>query len=149
MEKRGPGCSKRASQKPTLWLGEVKETVSQRHVALTARTSISGSSNSALRSSGKLRKQQVAGGFYSPRMQPPMVGGEGLARIDLVTQCDGLGSFEEEYANTVALQVDDFEIRVLKLERVIASKVAADRPKDRAVLDQLKTALAVIEALKG
>lgn len=92
---------------------------------------------------------KIADGFYSPRMQPPMVGGEGLDRIDLVTHCDGLESFEEEYANTVALQVDDFEIRVLKLERVIASKLAADRPKDRAVLDQLKTALAVIDSLKG
>lgn len=84
----------------------------------------------------------AAGGFYSSRMDPPTVGGEGLDRIDIVTHCDGLQSFDEEYENTISLTVDDFELRVLKLERVIKSKEAANRPKDRAVLEQLKATLA-------
>ncbi len=91
---------------------------------------------------------KAAGGFYSSRMQPPMVGGAGLDRIDLVTHCDGLGSFEQEYANTIALPMQDFEIRVLNLERVIASKIAANRPKDRAVLEQLRAALVVLESVE-
>jgi len=88
---------------------------------------------------------RAAGGFYSSRTQPPMVGGKGLERIDVVTHCDGLDEFSEEYENTSGLPIDDFEIRVLALGRVIASKEAADRPKDRAVLEQLRAALATIQ----
>ena len=89
---------------------------------------------------------RAAGGFYSTRTQPPLVGGEGLDRIDIVTHCDGLDEFDVEYARTSALRIDDFEIRVLELRRIIASKEAADRPKDRAVLEQLRAALAAIDA---
>jgi len=87
---------------------------------------------------------RAAGGFYSTRTQPPLNRGEGLDRIDIVTHCDGLDEFDAEYANTSPLSVDDFEIRVLDLRRIIASKEAAGRPKDRAVLEQLRAALAAI-----
>ncbi|MBX3273893.1 MAG: hypothetical protein KF729_26750 [Sandaracinaceae bacterium] len=50
--------------------------------------------------------------------------------------------FATEYDGTRALEVEDFEIRVLDLARVIASKTAAARPKDLAVLEQLRAALA-------
>ena len=83
-----------------------------------------------------------AGGFYAPRMQPPTVGGAGLERIDLVTRCDGLKSFDEEYEHAIAVSLGDLELRVLPLDRIIASKAAAGRPKDLAVLEQLRAALA-------
>jgi hypothetical protein len=84
---------------------------------------------------------RAAGGFYSSRMEPPMIGGPGLDRVDVVTHCDGLDPFDEEYARTVPLAVEDIEIRMLDLERVLASKAAADRPKDRAVIESLRAAL--------
>lgn len=78
-----------------------------------------------------------------------MVGGPGLERIDFVTNCDGLDAFDEEVRRTILLQVEDVEIRVLELSRIIASKEAADRPKDRAVLEQLRATLAVVESKRG
>lgn len=85
---------------------------------------------------------KAAGGFYAARTEPPKIGGPGLERIDVVTHCHGLDAFDVEYERTVPLAIEDFEIRVLELSRVIASKVAANRPKDRAVLEQLRAALA-------
>jgi len=91
---------------------------------------------------------KLAGGFYSSRTQPPSVGGEGLDRIDLVAHCDGLDKFSAELARTIPLRIEDFEIRVLRIDRVLASKLAADRPKDRASIEQLKAAIAAIEESK-
>lgn len=91
---------------------------------------------------GLVDAAKAAGGFYSARMEPPMLGGQGLERIDVVTHCDGLETFEAEYQRSLPLKVEDLEIRVLRLDRIIASKVAANRPKDRAVLEQLRAALA-------
>ena len=70
-----------------------------------------------------------------------MLAGEGLDRIDVVTHCQGLKSFNAEYAKAVNLSVGDFSIKILPLERVIASKRAAGRPKDKAVLESLRAAL--------
>lgn len=71
-----------------------------------------------------------------------MIGGRGLERIDVVTHCDGLEGFDAEYARTKALKLGEVELRVLDLERIIASKEAAGRPKDLAVLPALRAALA-------
>jgi len=90
----------------------------------------------------------LAGGFYATRMQPPMVGGAGLERIDLVTQCSGLEPFDVEYRGAIAIPIGDLRLRVLPLERIIANKTAADRPKDRAALEQLRAALAVLREVE-
>lgn len=84
----------------------------------------------------------AAGGVFAWRANPPMVSGEGLERIDLVTRCQGLETFDHEYAGSIDLPVTDFSVKVLPLDRVIASKTAAGRPKDRAVLEALKAAQA-------
>lgn len=81
------------------------------------------------------------GAFYTDRTQPPMLGQGGLDRIDLVTFRHGLGSFEEEMANTRTYRVADVDVPVLSLERIIASKRAAGGPKDQANLLQLENAL--------
>jgi hypothetical protein len=83
-----------------------------------------------------------AGGAFVTRTSPPMISGEGLDRIDLVTHCDGLRTFDTEYKNAVDVRVADFSIKILPLERIIASKKAAGRPKDRAVLEALRATLA-------
>ena len=84
---------------------------------------------------------RAAGGVFAARTSPPMIAGEGLDRIDVVTRCQGLKSFDAEYAKAVDLSVLDFSIKILPLERVIASKSAAGRPKDKAVLEALRAAL--------
>jgi hypothetical protein len=89
---------------------------------------------------------ECAGGLWIPGhfgLAPPMLGGDELAdRLDVVTHLDGLQDFQTEYSGSVALEVDGLKLRVLPLARVIESKRAAGRPKDRAVLPALEAAIA-------
>jgi len=91
-----------------------------------------------------------AGGFFISGfgMQPPSFGGAGLERLDIVFLVQGLGPFGDEYANARQLEIDGVELRVLPLERVIASKRAARRPKDQAALPALEATL-LARNLKG
>lgn len=84
-----------------------------------------------------------AGGFWISGfgMQPPAFGGDGLERIDVVLSVHGVGAFSEEVAGTVEREVDGVRLRVLPLERVIASKRALGRPKDLAALPALEATL--------
>jgi len=88
-----------------------------------------------------------AGGFYISGfgMQPPAIGGQGLDRVDLVLNASGLGPFDDEYAAALEYDLDGLAVRVLPLARVIVSKRAANRPKDRAQLPILEAALAAKE----
>lgn len=92
-----------------------------------------------------------AGGFYTPGfgLHPPAIGGEGLDRVDLVLTASGLDSFDDEYARAKEYEVDAVRIRVLPLERVIASKRKAARPKDAAQLPLLEAALAARQEREG
>lgn len=87
---------------------------------------------------------QRAGGFYTSGfgVQPPAIGGDGLDRIDLVLTADGLDSFDDEYGRAHEYVLDGLRIRVLPLDRVIASKRAANRAKDTAQIPLLEAALA-------
>ena len=84
-----------------------------------------------------------AGGFWVPAfgMQPPAFGGDGLSRIDVVLTAHGLRQFAEEYAASVDREFEGVVVRVLPLERVIASKRATGRPKDTASLPALEATL--------
>ena len=97
---------------------------------------------------GIAKAARAAGGVFATRTNPPMIAGEGLDRIDLVILCQGLKSFTVEYAKAVNLRVTDFSIKVLPLDRVIASKIAAGRTKDKAVLPSLHAALAARRSTK-
>ncbi len=84
----------------------------------------------------------VSGSFG---MRPPQIGGAPVGdRLDVVTHMHGLGSYQEELANTVGVEVDGLPLRVLRLERIIDSKRASGRSKDVAVLPALEEALAVV-----
>ncbi|MCC6900313.1 MAG: hypothetical protein IT377_15145 [Polyangiaceae bacterium] len=77
-------------------------------------------------------------------MMPTQVGGGPIGdRIDVVTTPQGLASFGEAYERAIVLDLDGLRVRVLPLERIIASKRAANRPKDVAVLPALEATLAV------
>jgi hypothetical protein len=84
-----------------------------------------------------------AGGFWIPSfgMQPPAFGGEGLARIDVVLTAHGLDAFAVEYGRSLTREIEGVAMRVLPLERVIASKRASNRPKDAAQLPALEATL--------
>jgi hypothetical protein len=84
-----------------------------------------------------------AGGFWISGfgMQPPAFGGEGLQRVDVVLTAHGLDSFTAEYARALQREVDGVVLRVLPLDRVIASKRATNRVKDAAQLPALEATL--------
>jgi hypothetical protein len=64
-------------------------------------------------------------------------------RFDVVIRPDGLDAFDVEYGRARTEIVEGIPLRVLPLERIIASKRAAKRLKDLAQLPALEAALAV------
>jgi hypothetical protein len=97
---------------------------------------------------------RALGGVYiAPTHQmPPMVSGRGLDQIDLVVAMSGLGTFEQEYrfVRWIALK-GSLNVPVLSIERIVVSKRAANRPKDRAVLpivEDLARALAAVREIE-
>ncbi len=88
-----------------------------------------------------------AGGFYIPPavagMNPPMLGPNTLRIFDLVTHMHGLDEFSVEYSRAKEIELAGLSLKLLPLERIIASKEAAAREKDKAVLPILRAALAL------
>jgi hypothetical protein len=91
---------------------------------------------------------RAAGGMIAWRASPPMITGKGLDHIDIVIRCDGLRNFDAEYAAAIETKAFGVKVKVLPLRRVIASKKAANRLKDKAALPALKAALAAIRRTK-
>jgi hypothetical protein len=94
--------------------------------------------------------RQVGGAYVAPTLHtPPMLAGEGLELFDVVLSMSGLKSFDEEWAGAMTVTVGDVDTRVLPLARILASKRAADRPKDRLVVPVLEEVLALQAARSG
>lgn len=92
--------------------------------------------------------QQVGGAYVAPTpLTPPMLAGEGLELFDVVLGTSGLESFDEEWNGAIELTVGDVVTRVLPLTRILASKRAANRPKDRLVIPVLESVVALQVAL--
>jgi hypothetical protein len=53
-----------------------------------------------------------------------------------------LPRFEDEWANTLDVPLGRYRLKVLSLDRILASKTAANRPKDRLVVSVLRDTLA-------
>jgi hypothetical protein len=86
------------------------------------------------------------GAVFVWRNNPPLFSGPGLDSIDVVSRCDGLLDFDSEYANAIEVSLaPGLTVKVLPLERVLVSKKAANRPKDRAVIPSLEAAIAAIK----
>ncbi len=94
----------------------------------------------AARASGGL---WISGSF---EMGPPRLGGEALSERFVVTHMSGLGDFAAEYESVRRETIDGVPIPVLPLRRILESKRAAARPKDKAILHALEDALALIDA---
>lgn len=81
-------------------------------------------------------------------LNPPMFAGKHVELFDIVLNMHGLKKFEEEMKNTIKIPLDNVCVRVLKLERIIKSKQALGREKDKIVLSVLKDALITIKEEK-
>jgi len=69
-------------------------------------------------------------------------------QVNAVFKPDGLRSFEAEWKNCHIARLEGVPIRVLPLARVIASKRAANREKDLAVLPLLERTLRLRKRLR-
>jgi hypothetical protein len=69
-------------------------------------------------------------------------------QVNAVFQPDGLRSFGTEWRHCAVRRIENIPTRILPLARVIASKRAANREKDIAVLPLLERTLRLSKALK-
>jgi hypothetical protein len=88
------------------------------------------------------------GAAYIPPfgLNPPMLGGPGSELFDVVIRMDGLGAFTEEWKRALDVKVGKLRLKVLPLERILASKQAAQRPKDQRVIPVLQSTLLALQS---
>ena len=75
-------------------------------------------------------------------LNPPMFAGGGVELFDIVLTMHGLRSFPEELRNCVEVSLGRQKLKVLGVDRILASKRAANRAKDRLVIPVLEDAWA-------
>jgi hypothetical protein len=93
--------------------------------------------------------REVGAAYVPPSINnPPMLAGAGAELFDIVIRMDGLGTFAEEVKNCVEISIGRQKLKVLALDRILASKLAANRPKDKLTIPVLQDALAVAETQK-
>jgi hypothetical protein len=97
------------------------------------------------------RALQEVGAAYVPpsHLNPPMLAGAGAELFDIVIRMDGLGTFADEMKNCIEIPLGRQKLKVLSLERILASKLAANRPKDKLTIPVLRDALVATQAGKG
>lgn len=84
----------------------------------------------------------VGAGYVPPfGFNAPMLAGRHTEPFDVVIRMDGLGPFEEEFKTSPKVRVGRLKLAVLSLERIIASKIAANRSKDKLVIPILQSTL--------
>ena len=96
------------------------------------------------------RALRKVGGAYVPPVasNPPMLVGKGVALFDIVMTMHGLKGFDKEIKDALEVRLGRTKVRVLPLDRIIASKKAAGRAKDRLVLPMLENAAATLRAAR-
>ena len=96
-----------------------------------------------------LALQEVGAAYVPPSIDnPPMLAGPGADLFDVVVRMDGLGTFAEEIKNCIEVPLSGLKLKVLSLERILASKLAANRAKDKLTIPVLRDALAAAQAVK-
>jgi hypothetical protein len=80
------------------------------------------------------------GASYVPpiEMNPPMFAGGGVELFDIVLRMDGLEAFAKEFERALDVSLGTFMVKVLAIPRIVVSKRAANRPKDRLVIQVLE-----------
>jgi hypothetical protein len=96
------------------------------------------------------RALQEVGAAYVPpsNFNPPMLAGAGAELLDIVIRMDGLGIFADELKNCVDIPLGRQKLKVLSLGRILTSKIAANRPKDKLTIPVLRDALAATQSVK-
>jgi hypothetical protein len=86
------------------------------------------------------------GGAYVPPigLNPPTFAGDAVNLIDIVVHMPGLDDFDRERERALRIPLGRFKVTVLALERIMASKRAVGREKDKLVLPALASALLAI-----
>src|ERR1044071_642935 len=99
---------------------------------------------------GLAEAAQKVGAVFAWRNNPPLFSGRGLEDVDVVLRCDGLRDIDTQSQGAIVVAlVPGLVVKVLPIDRVLASKRAADRPKDRAVIPALESAIAAISESAG
>lgn len=92
----------------------------------------------------------VGGVYVAPTAYtPPMLAGDAVVLFDLVVHMHGLQSFDVEYRRAISVSLGETMIKVLPLDRIIASKQAANRPKDQLVLPMLQNAWLALQSQRN
>jgi len=87
--------------------------------------------------------KEVDAAYAAPSLQnPPMFIGGGVELFDIVLTMHGLETFAEELRNCVDVAVGRHQLKVLRVDRILVSKRAANRAKDRLVIPVLEDSLA-------
>ena len=87
--------------------------------------------------------KEVDAAYAAPSLQnPPMFVGGGVELFDIVLTMHGLGAFAEELGNCVDVALGRHKLKVLRVDRILVSKRAANRAKDRLVIPVLEDSLA-------
>jgi hypothetical protein len=93
--------------------------------------------------------QEVGAAYVPPSINnPPMLAGAGAELFDIVIRMDGLESFSREMHNCIEVSLGRYQLKVLSLDRILASKLAANRPKDKLTIPVLRDALAAAQFKK-
>ena len=100
---------------------------------------------------GIRRALKKVGGAYVPpiMLNPPMFAGDAVSLFDVVIHMHGLREFDEERKHAIRIPLGRFKLSVLKLERIIKSKRATGRPKDKLAIPVLSDALKTIRSEQG
>lgn len=87
--------------------------------------------------------REVGAAYVPPSIQnPPMFAGGGIELFDIVQKMDGVKSFADEWSNCSEVPLGRLKLKMLSLERILASKRAANRMKDKLVIPVLEDSLA-------
>jgi hypothetical protein len=93
--------------------------------------------------------QEVGAAYVPPsHLNPPMLAGAGAELFDIVTRMDGLGTFADDFRNCVEISLGREKLKVLSLERILVSKIAANRARDKLTIPVLRDALAATQTVK-
>jgi hypothetical protein len=99
-----------------------------------------------LKDPGIKKALKKVGGIYVPPtgVNPPMFVGHAVNLFDIEVHMHGLGEFEKEEKSALQISLGRTKVLVLPLEKIIKSKKATGRQKDKLVLPVLSDALTTI-----
>lgn len=84
---------------------------------------------------------QILKPFYPPSALYRVVNDDSGIQIDFMSVLHGIRSFENLRSDAVEVEFEGYKLKVASLEKIIRSKKALGRPRDKAVIDILEKTL--------